>query len=391
MRALLLTREFPPDVYGGAGVHVEYLARELRKRIDLDVFCFGGPREGATGFEPWGELEDANATLRTMSVDLAMAANAAGAQVVHSHTWYAIFGGHLTKLLHRIPHVVTTHSLEPMRPWKAEQLGAGGYALSSFCERTGIEAADAVVAVSAAMRADVEAAYPAVARERIEVITNGIDTGQYAPDAATGALERYGVRPGMPTALFVGRITRQKGIVHLVEAARSFTPGVQVVLCAGAPDEPEIERATREGIERLRAERDDVVWIEAMIPKEHVIQLMTHATVFCVPSIYEPLGIVNLEAMACETPVVASAVGGIPEVVQDGETGLLVPVELGPDGNPVDPRRFAAELAARVNELVADPGRAKRLGLAGRRRAVERFSWGAIADETVALYERLAG
>ncbi|HVC86761.1 MAG TPA: glycogen synthase [Gaiellaceae bacterium] len=391
MRALLLTREFPPDVYGGAGVHVEYLARELRKRIDLDVYCFGGAREGATGFEPWGELEDANATLRTMSVDLAMAADAAGAQVVHSHTWYAIFGGHLTKLLHRIPHVVTTHSLEPMRPWKAEQLGAGGYALSSFCERTGIEGADAVVAVSAAMRTDVQAAYPAVEGGRIEVIYNGIDTEQYTPDHATDALERYGVRVGVPTALFVGRITRQKGIVHLVEAARSFSPGVQVVLCAGAPDEPEIERATREGIERLRAERDDVVWIEAMVPKEHVIQLQTHATVFCVPSIYEPLGIVNLEAMACETPVVASTVGGIPEVVRDGETGLLVDVELGPGGDPVDPRRFAADFAARVNELIADPVRAKRLGLAGRRRAIERFSWSAIADETVALYERLAG
>ena len=389
MRALLLTREFPPDVYGGAGVHVEYLARELRKRIDLDVFCFGSPRDGATAFEPWGELEDANATLRTLSVDLAMAASAGGAQLVHSHTWYANFGGHLTKLLHCIPHVVTTHSLEPMRPWKAEQLGAGGYALSSFCEHTAIEAADAVVAVSNAMREDVLRAYPTV--ERVDVIYNGIDTDQYRPDPATDALERHGVRADVPTVLFVGRITRQKGIVHLVEAARSFAPGVQIVFCAGSPDDPEVERATRDGIERLQAERPDVVWIEAMVPKVDVIQLMTHATVFCVPSIYEPLGIVNLEAMACETPVVASAVGGIPEVVVDGETGLLVPVELGPDGDPVDPARFASDFAARVNELLAEPERARAMGAAGRTRAVETFSWSAIADETVALYERLTG
>jgi starch synthase len=388
VRALILTREFPPDVYGGAGVHVEYLTRELRKRIDLDVFCFGAPREGATAFEPWGELEDANAALRTISVDLAMAAKAQ-AQLVHSHTWYANLGGHLTKLLHRIPHVVTTHSLEPLRPWKADQLGAGGYALSSFCERTGIEAADAVVAVSNAMRTDVHESYPTV--RNVEVIYNGIDTDQYRPDRGTDALERHGIRSDLPTVLFVGRITRQKGIVHLLDAARGLSAGVQLVVCAGAADDVDIERVTREKIAQLEAERGDVVLIEEMCPKHEVIQFMSNATVFCVPSIYEPLGIVNLEAMACETPIVASAVGGIPEVVVDGETGLLVPVKLGPDGEPLDPQRFASDFAARVNELLADRERAKRMGVAGRKRVLARFSWSTIADETVALYERLAG
>ena len=278
-----------------------------------------------------------------------------------------------------------------MRPWKAEQLGAGGYALSSFCERTGIEAADAVVAVSSAMRDDVRVAYPQVAPARIEVVYNGIDTEQYRPDAGTDALERHGVAPDAPIVLFVGRITRQKGIVHLLDAGLEISAGAQLVFCAGAPDEPEIERATRERVERLRARRDGVVWIEEMLPKPDVIQLLSHASVFCVPSIYEPLGIVNLEAMACEAPVVASAVGGIPEVVVDGETGLLVPVELGADGNPVDPARFATDFAARVDELLADPAKAKRMGERGRTRAVEEFSWAAIAERTVALYERVAG
>jgi starch synthase len=322
-----------------------------------------------------------------MSVDLAMAAQNSGADVVHSHTWYANFGGHLTKLLHGIPHVVTTHSLEPMRPWKSDQLGGGGYALSSFCEHTGITNADAVVAVSSAMSADVRRAYPDVDPHRIQVVYNGIDTEQYKPDRGTDALEKHGVRGGVPTVLFVGRVTRQKGIVHLLDAALQMNSEAQLVFCAGAPDEPEIERATRERVERLRAQREGVIWIEAMLPKPEVIQLLSHADVFCVPSIYEPLGIVNLEAMACETAVVASAVGGIPEVVVDGETGLLVPVELGDDGNPLDPDHFASEFAARVNELLGDPDRARRMGVAGRERAVAEFSWGAIAEKTIGLYE----
>jgi starch synthase len=389
VKAVLLTREYPPDVYGGAGVHVEYLARELAKRIDLEVRCFGAERDGARAFRPWDALVDANPALQTLSVDLAMAAGDGGASLFHSHTWYANFAGHLAKLLHGLPHVVTSHSLEPLRPWKADQLGSGGYAISSFCERTAVENADAVIAVSNAMRADVLRAYPAVDPARTTVIYNGIDTEQYKPDPRTDALERHGVDPGLPTVLFVGRITRQKGIVHLLDAGLEIDPDAQLVFAAGAPDEPEIERATRERAERLRAQRN-VVWIEEMLPKQEVVQLLTHATVFTVPSIYEPLGIVNLEAMASETAVVASAVGGIPEVVVDGETGLLVPVELGPDGDPVDPKRFASDFAVRVNELLADPARAEAMGEAGRRRAVETFSWAAVADETVALYGRLA-
>jgi alpha-maltose-1-phosphate synthase len=389
VKAVLLTREYPPDVYGGAGVHVEYLARELAQLIDLEVRCFGAPRAGALAFSPWDALGDASPALQTMSVDLAMAAEL-DADVVHSHTWYANFGGHMAKLLHQVPHVVTTHSLEPMRPWKAEQLGAGGYAVSSFCERTAIEAADAIVAVSSAMRADVRTAYPQVDPARIEVIYNGIDTDEYRFDERTDALDRHGLAAGVPVVLFVGRITRQKGIVHLLDAALEIDDAAQLVFCAGAPDEPEIERATRERVERLRAQREGVVWVEEMLPKADVIQLLSHAAVFCVPSIYEPLGIVNLEAMACGAPVVAAAVGGIPEVVVDAETGLLVPVSLGPDGNPVDPARFASDFALRVNELLADPERARRMGEAGRRRAVEEFSWRAVAERTVALYERLA-
>ena len=389
MKSVLLTREYPPDVYGGAGVHVEYLARELAKLIELEVRCFGEPREGAVAFEPWNELAASSSALQTMSVDLAMATERGGADVVHSHTWYANFGGHLAKLLHGVPHVMTTHSLEPMRPWKAEQLGAGGYALSSFCERTAIESADAIVAVSGAMRTDVLTAYPHVGPGRIEVIYNGIDTDEYRRDPGTDALERHGVASDAPIVLFVGRITRQKGIVHLLDAALEIAENAQLVFAAGAPDEPEVERATREGVERLRALRNGVVWIEEMLPKPDVIQLLSHATVFCVPSIYEPLGIVNLEAMACGAPVVASAVGGIPEVVVDGETGLLVPVSLERDGNPVDPARFASDFARRVNELLADRDRARSMGEAGRRRAVDEFSWRAVAERTVALYERV--
>ncbi|MEN3279180.1 MAG: alpha-maltose-phosphate synthase [Solirubrobacteraceae bacterium] len=394
MRVALLTREYPPDVYGGGGVHVEYLARELRRLVDVDVHAWGATRDGAVGHEAWDALagpEPELAALRAMSIDLTMAAATAGADVVHSHTWYANLGGHLTKLVRDVPHVMTAHSLEPLRPWKAEQLG-GGYALSGFCERTAIEAADAVIAVSEGMRRDVLAAYPAVDPARVQVIYNGIDAAQYAPDPGTGVLERHGIDPGAPTIAFVGRITRQKGVEHLLAAIEHVDAGVQLVLCAGAPDTPEIGAAVSARVERLRSQRGGVRWIEQKLPKPEVIQILSHATVFACPSIYEPLGIVNLEAMACETAVVATATGGIVEVVDDGVTGLLVPIDPVDDGTgePRDPAAFARDFADRLNELVGDRARAAEMGRAGRARAVERFEWGAIAQETVALYRRLA-
>jgi starch synthase len=389
LRVDLLTREYPPEVYGGAGVHLEYLARDLRRLADVRVHCFGGTREepGVVAYaEPPG-LAGANAALRTMGVDLEMAAGCAGADVVHSHTWYANLAGHVAKLLYGVPHVATTHSLEPLRPWKAEQLG-GGYALSSWCERTALEAADAVVAVSAGMKRDVLAAYPAVAPERVHVVHNGIDTVQYTPDPATDVLDRLGVDPDRPTVVYVGRITRQKGLPYLLRAARSLPPKVQLVLLAGAPDTPEIGAEVEALAGELHAGRDGVVWVQAMLPKREVIQVLTHSTVFVCPSVYEPMGIVNLEAMACETAVVATATGGIPEVVADGETGLLVPIEQAADGTgtPLHPDRFVADLATALNELVADPERAAEMGRAGRRRAVEHFSWAAIAERTMDVY-----
>jgi alpha-maltose-1-phosphate synthase len=313
VKVALLTREYPPDVYGGAGVHVEYLARELRALLDVEVHAWGANRDGAIGHEPWDALAGSApelAALRAMSIDLTMAAATGDADVVHSHTWYANLGGHLAKLVHDVPHVVTVHSLEPLRPWKAEQLG-GGYALSSFCERTAVEAADAVIAVSNGMRADVLGAYPALDPARVEVIYNGIDTAEYAPDADTGVLERRGIDPDAPTIAFVGRITRQKGVGHLLEAMHHVDGGVQLVLCAGAPDTPEIGAEIAGRVSRLREQRDGVVWIEEMLPKPEVIEILSHATVFACPSIYEPLGIVNLEAMACQIAVVATATGGI--------------------------------------------------------------------------------
>jgi alpha-maltose-1-phosphate synthase len=395
VKVALLTREYPPDVYGGGGVHVEYLARELRRLIDVDVHAWGATREGAIGHEAWDALAGSApelAALRAMSIDLTMAAATGDADVVHSHTWYANFGGHLSKLVHDVPHVATVHSLEPLRPWKAEQLG-GGYALSSFCERTALEAADAIIAVSEGMRRDLLGAYPAVESQRVEVIYNGIDTAEYAPDRDTDVLERHGIDPGAPTIAFVGRITRQKGVAHLLEAMAEVDAGAQLVLCAGAPDTPEIGADVSARVERLRERREGVVWIEAMLPKPEVIQILGHATVFACPSIYEPLGIVNLEAMACETAVVATATGGIVEVVDDGATGLLVPFDPRDDGTqePRDPAAFASDFAARLNEVVRDPERAAEMGRAGRARVVERFAWPAIAEETVALYRRLAG
>ena len=391
-RVDLLTREYPPEVYGGAGVHVEYLARELRRGVvgDVRVHCFGGVRDepGVVGYTDPPGLAGANAALRTMGVDLEMAAACEGTEVVHSHTWYANLAGHTAKLLHGVPHVVTTHSLEPLRPWKAEQLG-GGYALSSWCERVALESADAVIAVSEGMRSDVLAAYPAVDPDRVVVVHNGIDTDEYAPDVRTDVVERIGIDPSMPSVVFVGRITRQKGLPYLLRAARELPSAAQLVLLAGAPDTPEIEAEVRSLVDALRSARPGkVVWEPEMLPRPEVVQVLTHASVFVCPSVYEPMGIVNLEAMACETAVVATATGGIPDVVVDGKTGVLVPIEQVTDGSgtPVDPHRFVADLAAAINEVLADPARATAMGKAGREVAVERFAWSAIAERTAEVY-----
>jgi alpha-maltose-1-phosphate synthase len=392
VRVALLTREYPPEVYGGAGVHVEYLSRELRGRVDLAVHCWGADRADPSvhAHRPWDALAGSSphlAALQAMSIDLVMAAGIADAEVAHSHTWYAQFAGHLAKLTYGIPHVATVHSLEPLRPWKAEQLG-GGYAISSFCEKTSLEAADAVIAVSHGSKADILQCYPAIDPARVTVVYNGIDTREYAADPGTDVLERFGVDPERPSVVFVGRITRQKGVPLLLRAAAEFDPSAQLVLCAGAPDTPEIGAEVAAGVERLQRDRDGVLWIDQMLPKTDVIQLLSHATVFACPSIYEPLGIVNLEAMACEAAVVASATGGIVEVVVDGETGFLVPLEQRPGSiDPVDPAAFAAAFAERVNRLVADPELARAMGQAGRRRVMDEFSWPAIAGQTVAVYD----
>jgi starch synthase len=390
----LCTREYPPEVYGGAGVHVEYLARELSRLVEVTVHCFGGARPAAwrprvVAHTPAPGLDGA-AALEAVSVDVGMAHAVGGADLVHSHTWYANLAGHLAKLQHGIPHVATVHSLEPFRPWKAEQLG-GGYAVSTWCERTALEAADAVIAVSREHRRDLETAYPAVDPDRISVIGNGIDTDEYRPDAATDVLERHGVDPMRPYVVFVGRITRQKGLTHLLDAAWLLDPSAQLVLCAGAADTPELAAEIERKVAELRAQRDGVLWLEGMLDKREVIQLLSHAAVFVCPSIYEPLGIVNLEAMACETAVVATETGGIPEVVLDGVTGLLVPFEPvdDPSRAPRDARRFARDIAERVNRLLADPEEARRLGAAGRERAVEAFSWSSVAERVHALYRTL--
>ncbi|MEV7969250.1 glycogen synthase [Sphaerisporangium sp. NPDC088356] len=390
MRVDLLSREYPPEVYGGAGVHVEYLARELRSLADVRVRCFGARRDegGVDAYRVPGGLETANPALQVLGVDLEMASACEGADVVHSHTWYANFAGHVAKMLYGTPHVVTTHSLEPLRPWKAEQLG-GGYTLSSWAERTALLGADAVIAVSEGMRRDVLTCYPEIAPDRVTVIHNGIDTGEYAPDRGTEVLLAHGIDPARPYVVFVGRITRQKGLVHLLRAARSFAPDAQLVLCAGAPDTPEIAAEVAGLVEELRESRAGVIWISQMLPRTEVIQILTHATVFVCPSVYEPMGIVNLEAMACETAVVATATGGIPEVVADGSTGLLVPIDQGTDGEPRDREAFADAIAQRVNAVLSDPELAASMGKAGRQRAVEHFSWPAIAARTQALYESL--
>ncbi|MET9359780.1 glycogen synthase [Streptomyces sp. NPDC006632] len=391
LRVDLLTKEYPPEVYGGAGVHVAELSRELRALTDLRVQCFGAAREepGVLAHAEPALGEGANPVLATLAVNVTMAAAAAGAELVHSHTWYANGAGRLAQQLYGIPHVVTTHSLEPLRPWKAEQLG-GGYALSCLVERSALESADALIAVSHGMREDILRVYPDIDPGRVHVVHNGIDTEAHRPDHATTALERYGIDPDRPIVLFVGRVTRQKGLPHLLRAAFAFDPAAQLVLCCGQPDTPAIAAETAGLVEELSRVRDGVVRIDGMLDTVSLGQLLTHATVFVCPSLYEPMGIVNLEAMACRTAVVATATGGIPEVVADGETGLLVPIEQERDGTgtPLDPKRFASDLADAVNRLLADPAHAARLGDAGRARAEEHFGWDRAARRTLDLYER---
>ncbi|TCO58600.1 glycogen synthase [Actinocrispum wychmicini] len=379
MRIGLLTREYPPEIYGGAGVHVGFLVPRLRELVDVDVHCFGGPREDAFSHNPGPGLEHANAALRTLSVDVLMAAATESVELLHSHTWYANMAGHLGKLLHGVPHVITAHSLEPRRPWKAEQLG-GGYRLSSWVERTAYEAADAIIAVSDGMRTDVLDCYPVLDPARVHVVRNGIDTSAYHPVVETDALEHYGIDPDLPIVAFIGRITRQKGVGHLVAAAHRMDPDAQLVLCAGAPDTPEIAEETRRAVAELAESRAGVFWIQQMLRPAEVLQVLSHATAFVCPSVYEPLGIVNLEAMACATAVVASDVGGIPEVVDDGRTGLLVHYD------EHDSEAYREGLANAVNALLRDTERAKAMGAAGRERAVREFSWATVAEQTVDVY-----
>lgn len=392
MRVDLLTREYPPEVYGGAGVHVAELSAVLRRYADVRVRCFGSPRDedGVTAYPEPQELSRANPALRTLGVDLAMAADVGGADLVHSHTWYANLAGHVGGLLHGVPHVLTAHSLEPLRPWKAEQLG-GGYAVSSWAEQTAYRGAAGVIAVSAGMRDDILAAYPDVDPERVRVVHNGIDTSAWTRDEGSEHLERLGIDPGRRSVVFVGRITRQKGLPHLLRAARDLPPDVQLVLCAGAPDTPEILDEVSALVRDLQATRDGVLWIEEMLPREQLAQVLSAATVFVCPSLYEPLGIVNLEAMACGAAVVATATGGIPEVVVPGETGWLVPIEQVGDGTgtPVDPARFEADLAAALTEAVEDVERARRYGAAGRRRVETEFSWEQVGERTLAVYREV--
>lgn len=386
LKISILTREYPPSIYGGAGVHVAQLVPQLRKLAEVDVQCMGEPREGATAH---GENHPAgaNAALRVFGADLSMVAAVPEVDLAHSHTWYANLGGHLTGLFQDIPHVVTSHSLEPDRPWKAEQL-AGGYRLSSWAERTAYEAANAVIAVSEAMRPAIQAAYPAIDPARIHVVKNGIDPEEFKPVPGTDVLTGLGVDLDRPLVAFVGRITRQKGLVHLVRAAEQFDPETQLLLLAGAPDTPEIAAEFNEAFGHLQRTRGGgVTWVQEMLPRASVRQILSHSTVFACPSIYEPLGIVNLEAMACETAVVASAVGGIPEVVQHGTTGSLVAYDPQQADDPAFIKNFEREFAAQVNELTRDPDRAAAFGKAGRQRCIDEFSWARIAQETISVYE----
>jgi len=392
MRVDMITKEYPPEIYGGAGVHVAELVSALRRSIDVQVRAFGSDREegGTKAYRTPAELIDANAAVQTLGTDLTMVGDIAGADVVHSHTWYANFAGHIASQLHGIPHVITAHSLEPLRPWKAEQLG-GGYAVSSGIEKLAYENAAAIVAVSRGMRADILRSYPAVDPARVRVIHNGIDVEQWRPITDAAFLAGIGMDPDRPSVVFVGRITRQKGLPYLLRAAAKLPPEVQLVLCAGAPDTREIMAEVQEGVRRLQQTREGVIWIERMLPRGELSAILTAATTFVCPSVYEPLGIVNLEAMACGAAVVGTATGGIPEVVDDGVTGRLVPIEQLTDGTgtPVDPDRYVADLARILTEVAMDPERAAGYGEAGRERAAREFSWAAIADTTRALYADL--
>lgn len=392
MRVDVISREYPPEIYGGAGVHVAELVRALRTRLDVRVRCFGQPRQEAEthAYLVPGALSSANPALATLGVDLAIADDVEGADLVHSHTWYANAAGHLAQLLHDVPHVVTAHSLEPLRPWKAEQLG-GGYRVSSWIEKTAFESANAVIAVSDGMRRDILRCYPSLDEAKVTTIHNGIDLERWQRTIDHDAVRGLGIDPDRPTVVFVGRITRQKGLPYLLEAARRLPTDVQLVLCAGAPDTPEILREVQNGVAALQTERTGVVWIERMLAPRELAAVLSHATAFVCPSVYEPLGIVNLEAMACGVAVVGTHTGGIPEVVDDGVTGRLVPIEQVDDGTgtPLDPERFVSDLARILSEVVSDPEAAARMGEAGRRRAVEMFAWDRIAERTDALYRSL--
>lgn len=393
MRVDILTKEYPPEIYGGAGVHVTELVRALRSTTDVQVRCFGAPRPeaGVTAYSVPETLSTANAALQTIGVDLAMANDVVGADVVHSHTWYANEAGRMAQLLYGIPHVVTAHSLEPLRPWKAEQLG-GGYRVSSWIERSAYEAADAVIAVSAGMRADILRSYPSLDPSKVVVVHNGIDTEQWKPTSDQSVLDRWNIDAERPTVVFVGRITRQKGLPYLLAAISKLPPDVQVVLCAGAPDTPEIMAEVEASVTKLQQQRTGIIWIPDHLSRHELCAVLSAATVFVCPSIYEPLGIVNLEAMACGIPVVGTATGGIPEVVADGETGWLVPIEQVQDGTgtPTNPENFVADLARTLSDALSDPIVSTRMGAAARQRAIDHFGWAAIADQTRAVYDRVS-
>ncbi len=392
MRVDIISREYPPEVYGGAGVHVAELVRALRADLEVIVRCFGIPRDeaGVYSYLVPPELTSANPALATLGVDLQIAQDVAGADLVHSHTWYANAAGQLAALLHDIPHVVTAHSLEPLRPWKAEQLG-GGYRVSSWIEKTAFESAAMVIAVSEGMRRDILRSYPSIDESKVAVVHNGIDLARWQPNNDADLVRELGIDPERPSVVFVGRITRQKGLPYLLRAARLLPPDVQLVLCAGAPDTPEILAEVQAGVSALQAERSGVIWIERLLSQPQLSAVLTQATTFVCPSVYEPLGIVNLEAMACSAPVVGTATGGIPEVIDDGVTGRLVPIEQLQDGTgtPVDPDRFVADLAATLTEVVSNPTVARRMGEAGRDRAQRDFSWTTIASRTTEIYRSL--